>query len=154
MELTKKTLVKGGFYTFLIALALLVISHALGIDDYGNYRIMLNVKLYLACTLCGYLIALADLIFVTKLDPIIKRALHFVILLAGFVVVFATNGSGSGLAGRKVFIAVVLYVIAYAVIFLAAFGIKKLVSALMKKSDASSSSAKKPEEKYTPLYKK
>ena len=122
MKLFLKTVTRGGFYTFLIVLGLLAVSTAMGFDEYGNYTIVLNMKLYLACTLCGYIIALAGLVFETPLDPIIKRAIHFVLLLGGFIAIFATSESGSGLAGRKVLIAVFLYALAYPIIFLAVFG--------------------------------
>ena len=156
MKLVGKTITKGGFYTFLIALALLVISHAMGLDDYGNFKIVLGIRLYLYCTLCGYIIALTDLVFLTKLDPIIKRAIHFVVLLGVFTVIFATSDSGSGLAGRKVFVAVVIYVFAYAVIFGLFFAVKKLYAYIYKSVNGNppASEAKKAPAPYKPRYKK
>lgn len=153
MKLVAKTLTKGGCFTFLIVLALLVISHAIGIDEYGNYQIIMNIKLYLACTLCGYVIAFAGLIFETPLDPILKRAIHFLLLLGGFIAVFATSESGSGLAGRKVLIAVFLYVIAYVVLFLLIFGVKKLYAAVSKNSEDNGSGAS-TKESYSPKFKR
>ena len=155
MKLVGKTLTKGGFYTFLITLALLVISHAIGLDDYGNYHIVLNIKLFLACTLCGYIIAVTDLVFETKLDPIIKRAIHFTVLLAGFIFVFATSESGSGLAGRKVLVAIVIYVVVYALLFLLFFLGKKLYAYIVKSIEGEpSKKGQQNNGQYKPRYKK
>ena len=155
MKLFLKTVTRGGFYTFLIVLGLLAVSTAMGIDEYGNYTIVLNMKLYLACTLCGYIIALAGLIFETPLDPIIKRAIHFVLLLGGFIAIFATSESGSGLAGRKVLIAVFLYALAYPIIFLAVFGAKKIYFSIVGTESADADKKATPaKEKYTPRFKK
>jgi len=160
MKLFLKTLTKGGLFTFLIVLALLAISTAMGIDEYGNYQIVMNIKLYLACTLCGYIIAFAGLIFETKLDPIIKRAIHFVLLLGGAIAVFATNDSGSGLAGKKVLIAIFLYTICYVVLFLLILAAKKIYAAFAgnepeeQQNNGKNGAKNKQPEKYSPRFKK
>ncbi len=154
MKLTEKTVTRGGFYSFLIALALLLISRALGLDEFGNFSLIINIKLYLMCGLCGFTVALAGLIFETKLDPIFKRLIHFIVLICAFTVLFATTQAGGQSIARKILVAIVVFTLSYIVIFLVTFGIKKLIAFLEKKYEAKAkNSPKAPEEKYTPRYK-
>ncbi len=152
MKLVEKTFIRGGCYSFLIALALLLVSKALGIDEYGNYQIVMNINLYLVCGVCGFVTALAGLVFETKLDPIFKRLIHFTVLLCGFVAIFATAATGSQNIPAKILIGTFVFTVCYAVLFLALFGIRKLIAFLEKKYTLKNKE-EKPAEKYTPRYK-
>lgn len=153
MKLVEKTFFKGGCYSFLIALALLVISHAMGIDEYGNYSIVLNLKLYLVCMACGFAIAIVGLIFETGLDPIFKRLIHFIVLLGGFIAIFATSSSGSQSVARKILVGIIIFTLCYVVLFLLIFGLKKLASYIEKKRGTANNTANTKSSKYTPRYK-
>lgn len=126
MKLVQKTILKGGFYSFLIILAILLFSHAIGLDDYGNYKIVVSLSLYLIGALCGYIVAAAELIFETELDIIIKRAVHFVSLLIAFIIIFAVSGFGGDAVGKKIFVAIVIYILTYVVLFLLFFAVKRI----------------------------
>jgi Na+/alanine symporter len=78
------------------------------------------------------------------------------VLLGVFTVIFATSDSGSGLAGRKVFVAIVIYVFAYAVIFALFFAAKKLYAYIFKSVNGHppASEVKKAPTPYKPRYKK
>ncbi len=151
MKLVEKTFLKGGCYSFLIALALLVISHAMGIDEYGNYSIVLNLKLYSVCMACGFAAAAVDLIFETRLDPIFKRLIHFIVLLGGFVAIFATSKSGSQSIATKILVGVIVFTFCYVVLFLLVFSVKKLVAFIEKKHGIAKGA---DSTSYTPRYKK
>lgn len=126
MKLVQKTFLKGGTYTFLITLALILISKIIGVDDYGNYQLAVTLELYLVTTLCGFIMAFAELIFETKLDIIIKRAAHFLSVLIGFVIVFAVSGMGGGSVGKRIFIAIVIYIVCYVLLSLIFFLAKRI----------------------------
>ncbi len=154
MKLVEKTFTRGGCYSFLITLALLIISTIMGFDEYGNYAIIINFKLFLICAAAGYATAIVGLIFETKLDPIFKRLIHFVVLLGGFTAIFATAGTGGQSIARKIIISILIFSVAYVIIFLSVFGIKKLILFIEKKHELKKPQApKQPTEKYTPRYK-
>ena len=137
MKLVQKTFLKGGTYTFLITLALILISRAIGVDDYGNYQLIVTLDLYLVSTLCGFIIASAELIFETKLDIILKRAAHFLAVLLGFVIVFAVSGMGGGSVGKRIFIAIVIYIVSYLLLSLIFFWTKRIYAKFTARSDKS-----------------
>lgn len=137
MKLVQKTFLKGGTYTFLITLALILISRAIGVDDYGNYQLIVTLDLYLVSTLCGFIIASAELIFETKLDIILKRATHFLAVLLGFVIVFAVSGMGGGSVGKRIFIAIVIYIVSYLLLSLIFFLTKRIYAKFTARSDKS-----------------
>ncbi len=153
MKLVEKTFIRGGCYSFLIALALLLISKALGVDEFGNHHIVMNITLYLVCGACGFVTACAGLIFETKLDPIFKRLIHFVVLLCGFVAIFATAATGSQNIPTKILVGTFAFTVAYAVLFLVLFALRKLIAFLEKKYEIKAEEEKKSAEKYTPRYK-
>ena len=137
MKLVQKTFFKGGTYTFLITLALILISKIIGVDDYGNYRLVVTLDLYLVSTLCGFIMAAAELIFETKLDIIFKRAAHFLSVLIGFVIVFAVSGMGGGSVGKRIFIAIVIYIVSYLLISLIFFVAKRVYAKITASGDKS-----------------
>lgn len=158
MNLFKKTVMKGGFYTFLISLSWLLISKLINFDKFDNYNIVMDLSLLGMLTLFGYAIAAVGLIFETRLDPIFKRAIHFLVLLCGFVFVFMNANTDTVNNGKKVFIAIVIFAMVYPVLTLLIFGLKKLMDLIEGKIDEKKA---KPEESdknngdkgYKPLYK-
>lgn len=154
MKLFEKTFLRGGCYSFFIALALLLISNAFGFDEYGNSLIVLDVAHFLFCSVSGYAVALAGLVFETKLDPIFKRLIHFMVLLAAFIFIFATGTFGSNSLSTKILAGIVLFTFAYIIVSLLLFAVKKLASIIEKKYGAKTEDKKSDKtEKYTPRYK-
>ncbi len=154
MKLFEKTFIRGGCYSFFITLALLLISSAMGFDEHGNSLIVLDVPQVLFCSVSGYAVALAGLIFETKLDPIFKRLTHFIVLLAAFIFIFATGAFGSNSLSTKILAGIVLFTFAYIAVSLLLLAVKKL-TALVEKKHSAKNEAKKSDasETYTPRYK-
>ncbi|MBR2465809.1 MAG: hypothetical protein IKB38_02620 [Clostridia bacterium] len=154
MKLFEKTFVRGGCYSFFIILALLLISSAMGFDEHGNSLIVLDVPQVLFCSVSGYAVALAGLIFETKLDPIFKRLIHFIVLLAAFIFIFATGAFGGNSLSTKILAGIVLFTFAYIAVSLLLLGVKKLFALVEKKYSAKSEAEKNDTQKpYTPRYK-
>ncbi len=155
MKILGKTLTRGSFYSFLIILVYLIFSHTVGFE--ANFDIIIDLPRYLTLNLYGFSIAAVGLIFETKLDPIFKRAIHFLVLLGGFIFVFMTSGSETINGGRKVFISIVLFVFCYVAITLAIFAAKHIYGKIEKKLKKSSIDTKTQKKNsntsYTPRYK-
>lgn len=154
MKLTEKVFTRGGCYTALITLAMLLFARMMGWDTDGNHLVIINLRLYFTFAACGFAASLVELIFETKLDPIFKRLIHFFVLLVAFVTIFTTAKTGGTSIATKILVASFTFTVCYIVIFFALFGIKKLIVFIEKKYNAKC--AAKPEqkpEKYTPRYK-
>ena len=153
MKLLEKTFFKGGCYSFFIAVALLLISSAMGFDEYGNALIALDSQKTLFCAISGYTVAVAGLIFETSIDPIFKRLIHYIALLGAFVFIFATSDFGGNNLATKLLAGIILFTISYVAVCLALFGIKKLINLIIKEKPQKNEAEQSSSNKYTPLYK-
>ena len=125
----------------------------MGFDEYGNALIALDSQKTLFCAVSGYTVAIAGLIFETKIDPIFKRLIHFIALLVAFIFIFASTGFGGNNLSTKLLAGIILFTISYVVISLAIFGIKKLIHLIIKENPRKNEAEKDSSSKYTPLYK-
>ena len=115
------------FYTFVTATN----SNKTDID-FANFSLILGF---------GLLISLASMILEIKSIKLPLRIfIHYVVLLITFCVVFIPNGNispeNNNEAPSKLFTAIVLYTISYAVLFSLFAGFKKLINAIDNKIDS------------------
>ena len=137
-------------YTVIILSLFYIMANAIGVEElsvsFGRYALIL---------LLGAFISAAGFLF--KLDKI-HRAFsliaHYSVLLLTFCIIFITSGILSG-GSSRIFVAVVIFTVFYAVISLAVYFSKKGVAALDRRIDkkAPQKSKKKENQPYTSKFK-
>lgn len=100
----------------------------------------------------GLLISGCDTLFsALNFHKALKVAIHYIVLLSGFMVIFALAGNATNNATR-IFVAVVIFTFLYALIWLLTLGIRKLIFKVDIKIDSASTKPKKTKQKYHPIY--
>ena len=124
------------------------------INDFGESGIGFG-RFALIC-LFGAVIAAAEYIFLLRINRVITVVLHYCVLLFAFSMIFLVSGV-IGNAGSKIFVALVIFTLFYAVLFTAVYFAKKWFSkldvALDKKHPAEIKQAKTPKSDYQPRFK-
>ena len=128
-------------FTVAIMLAFFTLASAFGSN------VSLNFFNFFICLVIGSIIAVSTLIFkITSLASWIKVSIHFLILLAMYLPFLYISIPEFMEKQTSIFVAIMLYTIAYTIGFLIAFGLRKLLG-----KDTSSRSDVKKE--YIPRYK-
>ena len=151
MKTIENLLLKACGYT----LSILFLFYLFGvISDFTNPYI--DFKTFLTIFLFGALISVSELIFkIKKLHYVLKVLIHFVTLFTAFTVVFVFTGNISSKGPASIFSALIIFTFLYAVLFTAAYFIRKFVKKADSKIEANrkSRAPENKEKKYQKLYK-
>ncbi len=137
-------------YTVLIC-ALFLLFMAIS----GFTEASLNIGRFFLILLFSFFISVAGIILgLKRLHLVLRIAIHFLVLLVAFTVVFVISGNIKASGAGAIFSAIIVFSFLYSVVSLIVYSIKKSVSAVDKKLEKRSvkSDSKKPAP-YTPRYK-
>ena len=148
MKKFESFLLKSCAYTVLLMLIMYITVSLLG--ESNN-----SISAFKFFLLLGYgaLITADELIYNTlKIKTALKVLIHYAILLAGFVTVYALMGIAGTVTPMRVFVIIVLFTVFYAM----GLGIVKLISTFVKKTDSAiekhEPKEKEPATKYNPRF--
>lgn len=119
MKHARRILNSGCIYTTLITLFIFTVG-ALIASSEGVERGSLTIGQFLLICLFSFLIAGADTVLIScPFSLPLRLLLHYGVLLAGFLVIFSAAGNLKLDTGAKIFVAVVLFTLAYAAVMAA-----------------------------------
>ena len=125
------------------------------ISDFTNPYI--DFKTFAVILLFGALISLTELVFrMKRLHAFFKILIHYMVLFCAFTVTFVISGNIAKKGAAAVFSSLIIFTFFYAIMFTAAYFIRKLVKktdAVIDKKKKSAANFKKTNE-YKSLYKK
>lgn len=145
MKAIKELLVKSSCYTIIMMSVVYLFAIFSDLADKG-----ITITRFAVLLGYGFLIAVAGLVK-TKMScgNILKTALHYIVLLSGFIFVFSFLGNMSNGVAAKLVVAITVFSVVYAAISLAVFFLRKHKN---KFEGTDTPQEEKPTQKYTPLY--
>ncbi len=133
-------------YTILMLCAVFLFAEVIGIDGTGISFVTFIVVL-------GYalLIATANVLKARiSANKTVKLLMHYTLTLAGFIFLFSFLGNMENGAPTKIFVAIALFTVLYAAIFVLVWLIAKYV--IKSEDTAPTPHEEKPQSTYTSLY--
>ncbi len=128
MKTVENLILKACGYT----LSILLLFYLAGtIADFTNPYI--DFKTFSVILLFGLLISLTELVFkIKKLHVFLKVLIHYLVLFCAFTVTFVISGNIAKRGAAAIFSALVIFTFFYAIMFTAAYFVRKFI----KKADA------------------
>ena len=150
MKKAERFLLHTCAYTVLICALFLLFMVISGFSEAS-----LNIGRFFLILLFSFFISIAGIILGLKdWNLVLRIAIHFIVLLSAFTVVFVISGNIKANGGGAIFSAIIVFSFLYVVISLIVYSIKKSVSAVDKRiQNRSSKSRTKKAIPYTPRYK-
>ena len=150
MKRLQSIFLNGCAYTVLISVLILAITTLM--SETGNLGI--SFTRYLIFIVCGFAVALANLIFEMRAVPFYARSLlHYVALLVAFLIIFTTDGVLSMNRISDFFVAIIIFTILYIVVFVITYFTKKAFIKLESKAQKGVDRSKQPSQKYESKFK-
>ena len=123
-------------------------------NNFGDHGI--SFGRFALITLFGAVVAAAEYLFLLKVNKLVSVALHYCVLLFAFSMIFVVSGVVGG-AESKIFVALIVFTLFYAIIFLAFYFAKRGLAGLDSRLNKKMPQKKtvKPEKKgeYQPRFK-
>ena len=121
----------------------------------GFSEASLNIGRFFLILLFSFLISVAGVILTLKgWHPVLKIAIHYIVLLAAFFFVFVISGNINANGSGAIFSAIIVFTFLYLIFSLIVYSIKKSISAVDKKLEKSGKNhASSKSSGYTPRYK-
>lgn len=151
MKKFESFILHGCGFTVLIALILYIFLAINGVLDQG-----IPITKFLVVFGYGLVISGARELYASL--PYGKAArvtIHYIMLLAGFLVLYLTSGAFATITGAKIFIAIILFSIFYTAVMLSVGGVHKLIEKSKPHAPAAKKSgSKQPQKKsaYKPRF--
>ena len=150
MKKIQSIVLNSCFYTVLISVVILAITTLM--SENGNLGI--SFTRYLIFIACGVAISLANFILDLRAVHIaIRLALHYFALLVAFLIIFTTDGVLKLERPSHFFVAVIIYSILYILIFAIVYLAKRAMGKLDSKSKNSSKKQSSTKQKYESRFK-
>lgn len=141
-------ILRGCGYTVMIAFILYTVLAISGVTDQG-----IPVSKFVAVFAYGLLAAGAQSAYHTlKVNLAIRVAVHYTMLLAGFIALYLTSGVNASVNASKIFIAITIFTLLYALASAFCVGIKNLVSKSMPATSKKPVQEQKPKSEYKPRF--
>ena len=144
MSALKQFLMKASTYTVIILSVFYIFGAFSGITEHG-----ISWHKYLLILGFGLLISAAELL--SKLlakHKVLANLINYAVLLSGFLIIFVLSTETTGSVATKIFIAIALFTVLYALVRLGIFLVKKAIN----KAGGEKSQLRKAAEDKTPKY--